>query len=225
LRVTTAGVPVAIAINHGAVRSAPDDEGLPGLTGDAIGTAAAIAHFAGAGRLIVSRAFRDALAASAPHHAVSLRPAGVFTDANVRTHEVLSPDPSVPGRRRMVLAAIGAIAMIGFATAAVVLREDIRQQVYAGRPGMLAFDVFPDGDILVDGIPRGKSPPLAELRFDPGRHVVEVRKKGFPPYRYDVELRPGRVTSIDMAFTPKGQRGFFRRVWDSLTVKSCAALC
>jgi hypothetical protein len=220
MRVTTAGVPVAIAINHGAVRSASDEEGLPGLTGDAIGTAAAIAHFAGAGRLIVSRAFRDALAASAPHQAVSLRPAGVFTDANVRTHEVLSPDPSVPGRRRMVLAAIGAIAMIGFATAAVVLREDIRQQVYAGRPGMLAFDVFPDGDILVDGIPRGKSPPLAQLRLDPGRHVVEVRKKGFPPYRYDVELRPGRVTSIAMAFTPGDQRGFFRRVWDSLMVKS-----
>ena len=220
LRVTAAGVPLAIAINHGAVRPAPDDEGLQGLIGDAIGTAAAIAQFAGAGRLIVSRAFRDALAASAPHHAVSLRPAGVFTDANVRTHEVLSPDPSVPGRRRMVLAAIGAIAMIGFAGAAVVLREDIRQQVYAGRPGVLAFEVFPDGDVYVDGIQRGKSPPLAELRLDPGRHVVEVRKKGFPPYRYELELRPGRVTSIDLAFTPGGERGFWRRLWDSLMVKS-----
>ena len=217
--VTTAGVPVAMAINHGAVRPAPDDEGLQGLIGDAIGTAAAIAHFAGAGRLIVSRTFRDALASSSPHRAASLRPAGVFTDANVRTHEVLSPDPGVPGRRRKVLAAIGAIAMIGFAIGAVVFREDIRQQVYAGRPGMLAFDVYPEGDVLVDGVSRGKSPPLAELHLDPGRHVVEVRKKGFPPYRYEVELRPGRVTSIEMAFTPGDERGFFRRLWDSLMVK------
>lgn len=217
--VTAAGVPVAIAINHGAVRPAPDDEGLQGLIGDAIGTAAAIAHFAGAGRLIVSRTFRDALASSSPHRAVSLRPAGVFTDANVRTHEVLSPDPAVPGRRRKVLAAIGAIAMIGFATGAVVFREDIRQQVYAGRPGVLAFDVYPEGDVLVDGVSRGKSPPLAELHLDPGRHVVEVRKKGFPPYRYEVELRPGRVTSIGMAFTLGDERGFFRRLWDSLMVK------
>jgi len=218
--VTAAGVPVAIAINHGAVRPAPDDEGMQRLTGDAIGTAAAIAHFAGAGRLIVSRAFRDALAASAPHRAVSLLPAGVFTDANVRTHEVLSPDPDVPRRRRMVLATVGAIAMIAFAAAAVVFREDIQEQVYTGKPGVLAFDVYPDGDVFVDGVPRGKSPPLAQLRLDPGRHMVEVRKKGFPAYRYEVELRPGRVISIEMAFTPGDRRGFFRRVWDSLMVKS-----
>ena len=218
--VTAAGVPVAIAINHGAVRPAPDDEGMQRLTGDAIGTAAAIAHFAGAGRLIVSRAFRDALAASAPHRAVSLLPAGVFTDANVRTHEVLSPDPDVPRRRRMVLATVGAIAMIAFAAAAVVFREDIQEQVYTGKPGVLAFDVYPDGDVFVDGVPRGKSPPLAQLRLEPGRHMVEVRKKGFPAYRYEVELRPGRVISIEMAFTPGDKRGFFRRVWDSLMVKS-----
>jgi hypothetical protein len=219
-RVTAAGVPVAIAINHGAVRPAPDDEGLQGLIGDAIGTAAAIAHYAGAGRLFVSRTFRDALAAAAPHRAVSLRPAGVFTDANVRTHEVLSPDPTVPGRRRKVLAAVGAIVMIGFAAAAVVFREDIRREVYADHPGVLAFDIYPDGDVFVDGVPRGKSPPLAELRLEPGRHIVEVRKKGYPAYRYEAELRPGRVTNIEMAFTPGDERGFLRRIWDSLMVKS-----
>jgi len=219
-RVTEAGVPVAIAINHGAVRPAPDDEGLQGLIGDAIGTAAAIAHFAGAGRLIVSRTFRDALAAAAPHRAVGLRAAGVFTDANVRTHEVLSPDPNVAGRRRKVLAAVGAIAMVGFAAGAVVFREKIRREVYAGKPGVLAFDIYPDGDVFVDGVSRGKSPPLAQLRLEPGRHVVEVRKKGYPAYRYDLELRPGRVTNIEMAFTPGDERGFFRRLWDSLMVKS-----
>ena len=219
-RVTAAGVPIAIAINHGAVRPAPDDEGLQGLIGDAIGTAAAIAHFAGAGRLIVSRTFRDALAAAAPHRAVCLRPAGVFTDANVRTHEVLSPDSTIPGRRRKVLAAVGAIAMVGFAASAVVFREDIRREVYAGYPGVLAFDIYPDGDVFVDGMPRGKSPPLAELRLDPGRHIIEVRKKGYSSHRYEVELRPGRVTNVELAFTPVDERGFFRRMWDSLMVKS-----
>jgi hypothetical protein len=219
-RVTAAGVPIAIAINHGAVRPAPDDKGLQGLIGDAIGTAAAIAHFAGAGRLIVSRTFRDALAAAAPHRAVCLRPAGVFTDANVRTHEVLSPDSTIPGRRRKILAAVGAIAMVGFAASAVVFREDIRREVYAGYPGVLAFDIYPDGEVFVDGMPRGKSPPLAELRLDPGRHIVEVRKKGYSSHRYEVELRPGRVTNVALAFTPVDERGFFRRIWDSLMVKS-----
>ncbi|MGQ0577800.1 MAG: PEGA domain-containing protein [Betaproteobacteria bacterium] len=218
-RVTAAGVPVAIAINHGAVRPAQDEEGLQGLIGDAIGTAAAIAHYAGAGRLIVSRAFRDALAAAAPHRAVGLRPAGVFTDANVRTHEVLSPNPSAPGRRRKVLAAVGAIVMVGFAVAAVGLREDIRLNIYADHPGVLAFDIYPDGDVFVDGVSRGKSPPLAELRLDPGEHVVEVRKKGYPAYRYHVELRPGRVTTVHLAFTPGDKRGFFHRMWESLLVR------
>jgi len=138
----------------------------------------------------------------------------------VRTHEVLSPDPDVPGRRRKVFAAVGAIAMFAFATGAVVFREDIRQQVYTGKPGVLAFDVYPDGDVFVDGVPRGKSPPLAQLRLDPGRHMVEVRKKGHPSFRYEVNLRPGRVATIEMAFTPGDERGFFRRLWDSLMVKS-----
>jgi hypothetical protein len=35
-----------------------------------------------------------------------------------------------------------------------------------------------------------------------------------------VNLRPGRVATIEMAFTPGDERGFFRRLWDSLMVKS-----
>jgi len=35
-----------------------------------------------------------------------------------------------------------------------------------------------------------------------------------------VELRPGRVTNVELAFTPVDERGFFRRMWDSLMVKS-----
>ncbi len=133
---------------------------------------------------------------------------------------MLSPDPDVAGRRRKVLAAVGAIAMVGFAAAAVVLREDIRGEVYADHPGVLAFDIYPDGEVFVDGIARGKSPPLAELRLEPGRHIVEVRKKGHPAFRYDVELRPGRLTNIQLAFTPGNERSLFRRIWDSLMVKS-----
>jgi hypothetical protein len=35
-----------------------------------------------------------------------------------------------------------------------------------------------------------------------------------------VDLRPGTVTRVEMAFTPGDERGFFRRMWDSLMVKS-----
>jgi hypothetical protein len=43
-----------------------------GLIGDAVGTAAAIAHFAALSRLFVSRSFREALAASSPSRGIYL---------------------------------------------------------------------------------------------------------------------------------------------------------
>ena len=216
LSVSAAGVPLSIAVNHGAIQLAPDAVGHQGLIGDAIGTAAAIAHFAGAARLFVSRSFRDALAEAAPARAAGLRPAGVFTDANVRTHELLAPDPAAAVRRRKMLAAAGVVAMIALVAAAAATRDGIRRAVFANQPATVAFDIRPDGDVFVDGVLRGKSPPLGELRLDAGAHAVEVRKKGYPPLKIDVNLGPGESTTVRHAFAQEGERGFFRRMRDRL---------
>ncbi|HEX7810356.1 MAG TPA: hypothetical protein VF460_00485 [Burkholderiales bacterium] len=210
--VYSAGVPVAIAVNHGAVRIGTDDSGQQGMIGDAVGTAAALAHFAGPSRLFVSRSFRDALAESQPARAVCLRPAGVFTDANVRTHEVFAPDPGAIFRRRKVIAVIGAVALVLVAAVISVFREEIHQELRGNEAAVLAFDIHPEGDVLVDRIPRGKSPPLKELVLEPGPHNIEVRRKNYPPFRSYVDLEAGRRTTVEIAFEQGEERSFFHRL-------------
>jgi hypothetical protein len=210
--VYSAGVPVAIAVNHGAIRMAADDSGQPGMIGDAVGTAAALAHFAGPSRLFLSRSFRDALAESEPARAVCLRPAGVFTDANVRTHELFAPDPGAIFHRRKTIAAIGAAAIVVLALGIFLYRDAIHQEFRGNEPAVLAFDINPEGEVLVDRVSRGRSPPLRELELAPGPHNIEVRRKNYPPFRSYVDLEAGRRTTVEIAFSEGEERGFFHRL-------------
>ena len=213
---SSAGVSIAIAINHGAIRLAPDDSGQQGLIGDAVGTASAIAHFAGPGRLFVSRSFREALAHAAPSHAIPIRPAGIFTDANVRTHELFAADAASALRRRKTLIAIG-IGVIGVAFIALIyFHEPVRQELRAGQPATVAFNLYPDGEVFVDSVSRGRSPPLAQLKLDPGLHSIEFKRKGEVSYRVNVNLQAGRTTTLDYAFTPGGERSLLHVLRDGL---------
>lgn len=202
---STAGVSMAVAVNHGAIRLAADEAGQQGLIGDAVGTAAAIAHFAGPARLFVSRSFREALAAASPARAVSIRPAGIFTDANVRTHELFAPDAASAKRRRKILGIIGGVVLIGILAVLLHFHDTIRRELRAGQPATLRFDLYPDGDVFVDGVARGKSPPLAQLRLEPGTHSVEFRRKGEIPFRTSVDIKAGSMETVRYAFTPRSE--------------------
>jgi len=214
LSASAAGVSMAAAINHGAIRLAVDSGGQQGLIGDAVGTAAAIAHFAGPSRLFVSRSFREALAASAPSRAIAIRPAGIFTDANVRTHELFAPDAASALRRRKILAAIGALVIIGILATLAYHHDAIRRDLRAGQPATLALIVYPDGDVFVDGVVRGKSPPLSTLRLEPGLHAVELRRRGEIPFRTSVDLQSGRTTTVEYEFKPPAGRSLLQRLRD-----------
>ena len=165
----------------------------------------------------MSRSFRDALAEAAPGRAASLRAAGVFTDGTVRTHELFAPNPGAASRRRKILAALGVVLVAGIGTAAVMFRGDVQRELHAGEPAVLAFDVHPDGDIYIDGYPRGKSPPLIEMQLEPGSHSVEVRRKGHASVRFNRQLEPGQTTTLRHDFEPRAQRGTFTRLWEAIT--------
>lgn len=122
------GVPLCIGINHGAVQLLPDDAGHPGLIGDAIGVAASIAEYGGPQRVTVTRAFADALAQASPLRARDLKRIGTYTDAQVRTHELLVPDRKIGLRRRQLLLAIGGVATVGLLGAAIATRFDHRAE-------------------------------------------------------------------------------------------------
>jgi eukaryotic-like serine/threonine-protein kinase len=55
--------------------------------------------------------------------------------------------------------------------------------------GRLVLAVTPWGVVYVDGIRKGISPPLTEIKLTPGKHVVEIRNTTFRTYRQSVNLR------------------------------------
>ncbi len=121
LAASAAGLPLAIGINHGAVALAGAKR-RDGMTGDGIAVAASAAEFSSPGRVLASRAFRDAVADESPGAEAVLVPAGTFTDAGLRTHELYTPDAAAPGRRRRRLNALAAASVVLFVGAGIGLR-------------------------------------------------------------------------------------------------------
>src|SRR5262245_32042182 len=62
LSAATAGLPLCVGVNHGAVLATTGGRGADGMTGDGISVAASVAEFASSTRVLISRSFRDALA-------------------------------------------------------------------------------------------------------------------------------------------------------------------
>ena len=104
--------------------------------------------------------------------------------------------------------------MIGIFAVVVYFHDAIRRELRAGQPATLAFDIHPDGDVFVDGLARGKSPPLANLRLEPGVHTIELKRKGEIPFRTSVDLQAGRTATVEYAFTAGGERSLLRRLRD-----------
>jgi serine/threonine-protein kinase len=68
------------------------------------------------------------------------------------------------------------------------------------RDGTLNLAVTPWGEVIVDGVPRGVSPPLTSLTLPPGAHTIEVRNPSSPPFVARVELRAGETISLQHRF-------------------------
>ena len=66
--------------------------------------------------------------------------------------------------------------------------------------GQVALAIAPWGEVLVDGEPRGVSPPLTEIRLPPGTYAIEVRNGDLPPLRASVEVRPGQTHTLQHRF-------------------------
>jgi class 3 adenylate cyclase len=126
-----AGLPLSVGINHGAVQLAGDGHGGEGMVGDGIAVAANAAAFASPQQILISRAFRDAIAESAPGAEAALVPMGTFTDAGLRTHELFRREFGAGRRRARRYAALSAVVFVAVIGAGVAVRVSaVGQQAF-----------------------------------------------------------------------------------------------
>jgi hypothetical protein len=197
-----------IGVDHGAIRLARDEHGEPCLAGDSVATGATIAGFSGPGRILVSRAFRDALAPD-PERSARLQPIGTQTDANLRRHELYAFEgpagdadaaagaSAAPRRRPLLLAGLAIAGLLGAGFAVRAARKSAQD---AKRPAVVALAIEPGGEIVVDGVSRGRTPPLTRIEIPPGRHTIEIRHPPQQPLVLRLDLDPGEELALRHSF-------------------------
>jgi len=199
-----AGAVLQIGLNFGPL--ALTDRGSDArVFGDGLTAAAAAARFASADRVLVTEDFSRALALRDPERAAGLAPAGDFTDTRVRLHSLYAPDPARRSayRRRMLaygVAGVVAILSLGFAA------RSARHALFPPEPAVITLAIKPRGDVFVDGVARGRTPPLTQLEVPAGRHTFVVRHAGSPPLQRVVDLKAGdRMTLAHTFVAPRQQ--------------------
>lgn len=190
--------PVQIGLNYGPLASS--SAGKEGrVFGDGLTGAAAAARFAEPDRLLVTDAFARALRVTAPERAADLAKAGDFTDTRVRQHVLYQRDPgrSTLRRRRFALYAVGGVAAILLLG---VIARGVYQPYLRSRPGVLVLDVRPRGDVYVDGVFHGRTPPMNEISLPPGPHRVQLRSPGMPQHSLLIDVKPGERQTLTHTF-------------------------
>lgn len=67
-------------------------------------------------------------------------------------------------------------------------------------PVQVRLDIRPWGEVWINGIARGISPPVKEVRLIPGKYQVVLRNADLPPYRATLEVKAGKPTVISHVF-------------------------
>jgi hypothetical protein len=199
-----ADIPLCIGVNHGPVKPVIDALRGPGVVGDALASALTLANAATPGRVVASRSFREALKADSPARVADLRAAGTFTDANLRAHELFTFDRRAARARRWRRFAFGTLtiaAIIGTGFGARFARLAYEPPPPPPvRPAVILLQIQPRGDVFIDGVWQGASPPLTQIEVDPGPHTIEVRNRPSPPLRFEVSLGSGQGMTITHTF-------------------------
>jgi serine/threonine protein kinase len=67
-------------------------------------------------------------------------------------------------------------------------------------PGAVALFIRPWGEILVNGKPRGTSPPIKQLSLAPGSYSIEVRNPGFPAFKHQIVVKSKETAVVRYQF-------------------------
>jgi cell division septation protein DedD len=193
---------LCIGVNYGPVMSALDALRGPGLVGDGLSAGVTLSNASKPGRFVASRAYREALKASDAGRVRELGPAGTYTDAQLRAHELFALDwrPTFNRYGRLIFYGTLTVAAIIVAGFAVRFARVALEPTPPPKPGLIRLEITPRGDVYIDGALRGASPPLTEIEIDPGAHVIEVRNSPSPPLRLDLTVGSADEMTIRHAF-------------------------
>jgi hypothetical protein len=67
-------------------------------------------------------------------------------------------------------------------------------------PGAVIFDVKPEGEVFIDGVLKGTSPPLKRVQLPSGKHVVELRSGTLKPMTVELAIGPGEEFMVQHTF-------------------------
>lgn len=78
----------------------------------------------------------------------------------------------------------------------------------------LKLDIKPSGEVLVDGVAKGRSPPLVSLQVATGKHRIEVRRPGSSAVVLHVDAGPGEQLTIKHTFAAPPPKSAWRKFFD-----------
>lgn len=206
-------LPFCIGINFGAIKAVAATNAHEGddatLVGDGLDTARAVAEFAKPGRYLITRTFRDVLKNRAPSRAHALGVSGTFTDLRLRTHELFVHDAKFAHRRRRRLLIVGVAGVAVILLAGVVARMALHEPpklapVAVAAPvqqAVIVFDIKPPAEVMLDGVVKGRTPPLQQLETSPGAHTLRITHGKFPPIELELDLDEGERATVKHVFS------------------------
>jgi hypothetical protein len=65
---------------------------------------------------------------------------------------------------------------------------------------VVALAIEPWGEVVIDGVSRGRTPPLNRVEVAPGRHTIEIRHPQQQPVAMQVALEPGEEFALRYSF-------------------------
>ncbi|WP_353150525.1 PEGA domain-containing protein, partial [Pollutimonas bauzanensis] len=62
------------------------------------------------------------------------------------------------------------------------------------------LSILPWGEVFINGVSRGVSPPVKILSLKPGQYRVKVVNGDLPPYQQQLTVQAGKPTAISHSF-------------------------
>jgi class 3 adenylate cyclase len=70
----------------------------------------------------------------------------------------------------------------------------------APKPASIHFQIKPEGFVYIDGVAKGRTPPLTRIEINPGKHSIEVRHAEYPPLKLRVNLGRAEEMTVTHSF-------------------------